>query len=402
MMARRVDHWIFESFALTPRSLGTARIIIGTYLVLYRAPELRWIGSLPDPFFRPPAGPFQIIAGIPSSSVVTSLSVALSIATIALLIGYHTRLASCITGLLLFAVDGFIYSFGHVHHSGTYLAALLVIMAASNWGGAYSVDALRRRDGLEPVTAAWPVALAALLLGFLMLTSALPKLTSGWLDPSTLAARAHIVHYHFVAPHDGLLGALPLESTSKLVWKPFDYLTVFFEAGFVIAIASPRWTKLFCAAAVVFHFAIFLGFGIAFTGSVVAYSVFFEWSTVIDRLHVPTAGAVAKHLCEFVSRARAAIGPAVLLAGAALYLLTDHIGVPMRYLASGVVTNPTRAATLFLFGLALPVALAYILRQTIMATRQIVRRRSRPSRAWRTRGSGVRKSRTPAVPSGGR
>ena len=46
-MAHRADRWIFESFALTPRSLGVARIIVATYLVLYRAPELGWIGSLP-------------------------------------------------------------------------------------------------------------------------------------------------------------------------------------------------------------------------------------------------------------------------------------------------------------------------------------------------------------------
>ena len=90
--------------------------------------------------------------GIPSSGVFTVLSVGLSVATVALLIGYHTRIASCCAGLLLFALDGFTYSFGHIHHSGTYLAAVLVIMAASNWGAAYSVDSVRRRDGPEPTT----------------------------------------------------------------------------------------------------------------------------------------------------------------------------------------------------------------------------------------------------------
>jgi hypothetical protein len=382
MVTRRVDHWMFESFALTPRSLGIARILIGSYLVLYRAPGLRWIGSLPDPFFRPPAGPLQVIGGIPSSGLITGLSLALAVATIALLVGYHTRLASCVSGLLLFAVDGFTYSFGHVHHSGTYLAVLLVIMAASSWGRAYSVDAVRRRDGGEPVTEAWPVALAALLLGFLMLTSVLPKLASSWLDPSTLAVRAHVVHYHFVAPRDGLLGTLPLESTSALVWKPFDYLTVFFEAGLVIAIASPRWTRLFCAAAVVFHFGIFLAFGIDFAGSVVAYCVFFEWSTVIDRLHAPrTAGPIAQHLRELIPRIRAAIVPAVVLAGVVLYLITVHIGAPLRYLAPPVVANRDQSAALFVFGLAVPVALTYLVAQTTSATRQFARRRSEPTTA---------------------
>ena len=31
-----------------------------------------------------------------------------------------------------------------------------------------------------------------------------------------------------------------------------------------------------------FHFAVFLAFGIAFTRNVVAYSIFFEWSRLIE------------------------------------------------------------------------------------------------------------------------
>jgi hypothetical protein len=376
VLARRVDHWMFDAFALTPRSLGVSRILIGTYLVLYRAPELPWIDSLPDSFFRPPPGPMQLVGGIPSSGVMTGLSVALSIATVALLTGYHTRLASCATGVLLFAVDGFTYSFGHVHHSGTYLAAVLVIMSASGWGGAYSVDALRRREGVEPVTQAWPVALAALLLGFLMLTSALPKLASGWLDPSVLSARAHVVHYRFVAPHDGLLGALPIELTNGLVWKPIDYLILLFELGFVVAIASPRWTRLFCAVAVVFHFAVFLAFGIAFTRNVVAYSIFFEWSRLIDRLPVREAAhETAPHLRESLTRIRAWIGPAVLLAGVALYLLTEDVGAPIGHLAPRVVTSPSQSATFVVFAFALPAALAYLVFQTASVTTRFRERR---------------------------
>jgi uncharacterized membrane protein YphA (DoxX/SURF4 family) len=374
-MGRRVDHWMFDSFTLTPRSLGIARILIGMYLVLYRAPGLDWMNSLPDTFFRPPAGPLHLLGGIPTSGVITTVSVALSISTIALVIGYHTRLASCVTGLLLFAVDGLAYSFGHVHHSGTYLAAVVVIMAASNWGGAVSVDALRRRNGAEPATEAWPVALAALLLGFLMLTSALPKIASGWLDPSTLAVRAHVVHYHFVAPHDGLLGTMPLESTSSLVWKPLDYLTVFFEAGFVLAIASPRWTRMFCAAAVVFHLGAFIAFGIDFTGNVVAYAIFFEWSMVVDRVQVPrTSRAITRQFRDLLPRIRFVLGPAVFLAGIGLYLFSDRYGSPITSLTGRLATNPDRAAAFLVFGVALSGALAYAVVRATSATRHLRRR----------------------------
>jgi hypothetical protein len=365
---------MFDTYTLTPRSLAIARILIAAYLVLWRLPDVRWARSLPDAFYRPPPGPMRLIDGVPSSGALTALSVVLAVTTVALLFGYHTRLASCLTGLLLFTVDGFTYSFGHIHHSGIYLAAVLVIMAASNWGDAYSVDSVRHPHRSERRAEAWPVALAALVLGFLMLTAVLPKMASGWLDPSTLAVRSHVVHYHFVAPDDGLLGTLPLESTSALVWKPLDYLTVLFELGFAIAIVSPRRLRLFCAAAVVFHFAIFLAFGIDFTGNVVAYAIFFPWSTAVDRLRTPRALHTATgDLRSALSRARVLVGPAVLVGGAALFLLRDRIGTPMRHLAPPVVANPDQAATLFLFALALPVALAYLGVRAIDAARRVGR-----------------------------
>jgi Vitamin K-dependent gamma-carboxylase len=368
-VGRRLDHWIFDAYKSTPRSLAVSRILIGAYLVLWRFPDVRWMRSLPDAFYRPPPGPLRLTGGVPSSGALTALSVVLSVTTVALLVGYHTRLASCVTGLLLFTVDGFAYSFGHVHHSGTYLAAVLVIMAASGWGDAYSVDAVRRRDrAARTTTEAWPGALAALVLGFLMLTAVLPKLTSGWLDPATLAVRSHVVHYHFVAPNDGLLGSLPLGSTSALVWKPLDYLTVLFELGFAVAIVSPRRLRIFCAAAVAFHFAIFLAFGIDFTASVVAYSIFFPWSTAVDRVRIHRSLAtLAGDLGAMLSRLRVALGLAVLLGGVALFLLRDRIGMPMRHLAPPVVSNPDQAATILLFAIALPVALAYILSRAASA-----------------------------------
>jgi uncharacterized membrane protein YphA (DoxX/SURF4 family) len=381
-VTRRLDHWIFESYSVTPRSLGVARILVASYLVLYRASDLRWMTSLPDTFFRPPAGPLRLVGGIPASADLTAVSIALSIATVALLVGYHTRVASCLAGLLLFVVDGLTYSFGHVHHSATYLAAVLVIMSASNWGASYSVDARGgRSDARCP---GWPIALAAMLLGFLMLTAALPKIASGWLDPSTLAVRSHVVHYHFVAPRDGLLGTLPLRIGSVPVWKPLDYLTVFFEIGFAVAIFSPRWMRLFCAAAVLFHFAIFLAFGIDFTASIVAYAIFFEWSPVADRiLASDMLRAVASRIAALFQRARRAVGAVVLVAGAGLYLLTAGVGAPLRDAASPVFANPDQAATLFVFAVALPLALAYIALRASRHAGRVMRRAVEPVLAGR-------------------
>ena len=355
----RVDHWMFEAYALDVRSLGIARILVGTYVVLYRPVRLRWIDSMPEPFFRPPPGPLRLLGGIPSSGVLTVTSVGLCIAAVALLFGFHTRIASAAAGLLLFLTDGLTYSFGHVHHSGTFLAALLLIMAASDWGAAYSVDALRHGERTGTGNG-WPVALAAMLLAGLMLTGTLPKAATGWLDPSLLAARAQIVHQHFTQPGQGLLGNFPLRTTSALFWKPLDYLTLFLELGFLIALASPRAFRVFCAGAVVFHFAIFIAFGIEFTANVVTYAVFFEWSVVVDRIHGAElrtrAGAVRSRLAAH----RAFVGLFALTIGVAVSIATDRIGPPVVYVAQRFAARPTWAASVVVFAVAVPLALGYL------------------------------------------
>jgi hypothetical protein len=211
-----------------------------------------------------------------------------------------------------------------------------------------------------------------------MLTAALPKIASGWLDPSTLGVRAHVVHYHFLAPGDGLLGRLSLRTDSIAVWKPLDYFTLLFETGFAAAIFSPRWTRLFCAVAVVFHFGIFLAFGIDFTPSVAAYAVFFEWSAVADRVAVPDGLRALPDPGRRLLRHTRAAGAAVVLAGTALYLLRAHVGAPLRNVAPPVVANPDQAATLLVFAAAVPLAVAYIVFRGIRATRRLMRRAIEP------------------------
>src|SRR2546421_6458764 len=110
-MGRRVDHWMFDSFALTPRSLGIARVLIGMYLVLYRAPGLHWMSSLPDAFFRPPAGPLHLIGGSPASGVIPAVFATPAIAAVSRLVGYHTQLGFIVAGVMLFALDRLALSF---------------------------------------------------------------------------------------------------------------------------------------------------------------------------------------------------------------------------------------------------------------------------------------------------
>jgi hypothetical protein len=184
------------------------------------------------------------------------------------------------------------------------------------------------------------------------------------------------VHWYIAAgPHAGLLGSSVLRLTSPVIWEPLDYLTVLLEAGFIVAIVSPRSVRVLCAVAIVFHLATFVALGIDFTPNVVAYAVFVRWSRAVDCLHIsPRTRGSAADARAWLVRKRAAAGPLVVLSGAGLYALTSRVGAPAVYAVGHLVGSPQRTATLLLFGLALLVPLAKVGSQGATAIRLISRR----------------------------
>src|SRR5262249_36226399 len=156
--------------------------------------------------------------------------------------------------------------------------------------------------------------------------------------------RGQIVHQHFTQPGQSLLGNVPLRWTTAWVWKPLDYLTVLLEAGFVVAVASPRAFRVFCAAAVLFHFAIFIAFGIDFTANVAAYAVFFEWSILVDQVDGIQLQRWARAVRARLASSRAWVIIGVIVVAGALSIAVDRVGAPVVYVTQQVSTHPNRVA----------------------------------------------------------
>lgn len=321
-----LDRWIFGMLPADARSLGIYRILVGAYVVLFIAPVVRF-PSFPGSFFAPPLGPFRLLLAPPPGWFFMLVSAAISVSSVALLVGYRTTAASLATGLLGILAYGFVYSFGKIDHNYILVFVVPIVMSASGWGSFYSVDGLRRRS--HRAVEAWPTSLLALLLGFMMLSAGFPKLLTGWLDPSTHAAQGHFVVNYLSGRHE-FLAPYFLHVQSGVFWEVFDDATVVFEMGFALAILSRTSLRLFCAVAVLFHTAILLVMNIDFTPNLVAYAAFVDWPDVLRRLRPPSFSARRTGMSLRLARCPPRLAAVLTVtAGLGLFVATYLGGEPL-------------------------------------------------------------------------
>lgn len=283
---RAFDHWIFDSFEVSAEGLGLYRMFYAAFVLLFLTPghspllNFGGVAALPEALFHPPPGPMMLFSDFPPAWVAQAISLLLIVSLVALLVGYRTRAASLLTGVLLLTGYGFAFSIGKINHVMLFVL-LPIVMSASNWGAAYSIDAHWRPAARRDVDA-WPLTLMALLVGFAMFTAGFSKLLGGWLDPTVLATQGHFLKQFFVSGRQDLLAPIFLSIDSVLFWKALDVATVLFEMGFLVAAFHPTATRLFAASAVLFHFSTMMMLNISFAIHLVVYAAFAHWTEMDD------------------------------------------------------------------------------------------------------------------------
>ena len=277
-----VDHFIFEEYKTSASTLGLFRILFATYVLFMVLPQHLWVPRFPNSFFNPPIGPTMFFTRFPSAQfflVVNGLSI---LAAVCLLFGYRTRIASIGLALLWFSGNCWAYSFGKINHD-ILLILMLPIMQLAGWGKAHSMDARRLPANGEKETRAWAVALMALLVALAMMTAAVAKLTSGWLDPHSHAVLAHLLVNDLVTGRSNWFTNHMMFIHSGLVWEFFDDSTIFLEAAFLFTVAWRPAFRVVCALACFFHLGIALTMEIAYVANLIVYAAFFDWSALESR-----------------------------------------------------------------------------------------------------------------------
>jgi len=346
-----IDKYIFNNFKATKESLAFFRILYAGYLLFFGIPKFMWVASSPDSFFHPPISIAFFLNGFPPETFFIFLYILTSVSVIALFFGLFTKSASFMTGISLMIGYTFAFSFGKINHSSLFFIIIPIVMASSNWGAYCSLDSLKRRKRSK--VQAWPLALLALVIGFTMFTAAVPKVIGGWLDADTQAVRAIIIEKTYGEIRTGLFSNLLLNIDSNVFWEILDYVTIIFEAGFLLAIFNPSIFRFFLANAVIFHTAILLVLNIRFVSNVMVYAAFIRWDKI------EWTGRFLQKIENVFKR----IGMIHVTIISALYIiLFIRYGSPFSIISESVQIPPLIAKITITFTIAFIVATIYFYR----------------------------------------
>lgn len=200
---------------------------------------------------------------------------ALVFLSVCVLFGYLTRTASVLFSAGFIFLRGWEYSFGKINHD--FIVLLIPLLcAAAGWGNSYSVDA-RLKQEPRPSAKGAPVALYALVVGIMMLSAAVPKVLSGWLNPKTQAVLTKLVISHLVDRKATWFSQAALGIRSDWFWKSLDWFTCALEIGFICVFFRRSRLRVVCAIATFFHLGIALLMKIYFWYNILAYGAFADW-----------------------------------------------------------------------------------------------------------------------------
>lgn len=284
---RRLDRWLLGEFRTSTGSVACARVLIAAYVLLIGAHEFSCVSNVPAAFFYPPFGPFTLLPTFPPEWVMQLARYVLVTAALCLLVDVRPLRAGAAASLMLLFSHGAAYCVGKTTHNILYVLAPWVIGIAA--------EGPRRNRS-------WPIAAFALVLTFLMLTAALPKIAFGWLHPGSSAVYGYALEAQVLrAP---MLRGLP----SGVMWELLDWATVAFESAFALCMWRAPWFRAACAVAIIFHASVFFMLDISFASNIVAYAVFFDWSALA---RTPALAAVISRPPRFSSKAQLGMCAAV-------------------------------------------------------------------------------------------
>jgi hypothetical protein len=274
-----LDRWIFEEYATPIRDLAIYRIVYASIALISVPPIGVWLVDVPAAFFSPPLSLAAFFHSFPPFWFITLLNVFLILSLSALLIGWHTRLASLSTALTWFLLNSWAYAIGKIDHD-IFVVLAPAVLAFSVWGAQYTLDAraIDKSKSTSSALDAWPLSLFVLLIGLGMFTSGWSKLTTGWLDPTTHSTLGHLYRNYYVTGRTPWAAEQVLRVDSPIFWEVQDWLATLLEVGFLFAIVRRNTFRLFCAMACVFHLAVWLVFDIGFFTNVLTYSVIVPYS----------------------------------------------------------------------------------------------------------------------------
>ncbi len=269
-------------------ALGMIRAVIcGFVLCEILLTDFSDLGRLPVTLMRPTGAmkilPWKFYDLLLTPGGMLLLKSALLISLIAATAGYLTSVSTKFAAVLLILFEGLVRSFIHFNHDEMPLVYILVVLAFTPCGDAFSLDKLFRgaRARTGDFGYGYPILLMRSLLAWSYFSSALIKLRVaglGYFKADNLPALA-IMHSldNLHSTHFRLAFWLP---QARSFMTAAIILVFLWELTFPLAIVSKyaRWVIL--PAGVIFHVSTMLFMNLFFPFHLAAYAVFIDWPRV--------------------------------------------------------------------------------------------------------------------------
>ena len=298
----------------TAEALGMVRAgAFGFALCDVLLTSLADLGRLPVTVMRPTGAmrllPWGFYERLLTPASMTAFKWLFAAALLAATAGAFTSVSTKTAAALFLFYQGLLRSFSHFNHDEMPAAYILLVLAFTPCGDAFSFDALRGWRRALPGGSwvySYPILLARLLLAWSYFTSALIKLRVaglGYLNPDNLPALAvseSLDNLHATQFRAGLLLPAYREYTPPLV-----ALVVVWELLFPLAVWFPRARFVILLAGVLFHLGTLFLMNIFFPYHLAMYLVFVDWPWVVRRVRgliprseagKPSAAASGRHL----------------------------------------------------------------------------------------------------------
>lgn len=271
ILIEKIDRWIFQGYASVVGGLPLYRIFFACFLIIFYLPRNSQVWTLPQSFFEPRLSPALLFPGFPPQWFFLGTDYLLELGAFCLLFGCRTRFFSLLLAGLIVLVNSFQYATGKVAHD-ILVPATLFCLAWSDWGRHYSSDARRLPSVSRSSAPVWPLTLLMLTIGLCMLTAAISKAKSGWLDPSIECCRGQMLLNYVGLERPKVLADYMLTINTPVFWKFLDFSTVILEGGFIIAMFWLPIMRFATATACVFHAFIYFSMDIFFIANPAAYA----------------------------------------------------------------------------------------------------------------------------------
>jgi len=292
------NYWFRQAPLL---DLALIRLVaVGVQLVIVQTGWLKldnmaYLSGLPADMFSPlPIVKMYLLPFgseyVPTLQMLTLVWWVTFVAGIMSFVGFRTNSSLVVFTLGSVFMCAYYYSFGEMHHPDAVVVIALSVLALSPSGKALSVDSIikgrlaRPQERLVDRTSAyagWPILVIQWFFVLMYLSAGSHKmLVSGmdWMNGYTL-------QYYLIQEglqHGSRIGLWLSQHHLFLVMA--QWLVIFFQFTFSLAVIFPRLRWIYIPLGLTFHLAILLTLKAGFLTWIWLYAVFFPWSRVFRLL----------------------------------------------------------------------------------------------------------------------